>query len=196
MKSAAGNAQRIYRRRRMAAYCLLLASVLLIVYLFGVFGTQSSSALQGDQLGPDQEESRANYLTRAQEELALVDDDVATYALVSFDRELTAKEISTTVVPVRRLNAVVIEQSAPRAVPEPVPGEDRAAVLETLFARIDASYSGQTAISAPNAASAVLVWDDGATLRDLAQRPGITAVEPAPEDAAWGSFAVRPLGVD
>ena len=42
---------------------------------------------------------------------------------------------------------------------------------------------------------AELLADDaqpGAQLADVASTPSVAAVEPAPADAAWGSFAIRP----
>ena len=66
-------------------------------------------------------------------------------------------------------------------------GEDRAAVIQRAFDRIDASY-GQR----PSAVSAAVVWGSGAQLADVASTPSVAAVEPAPADAAWGSFAIRP----
>ena len=68
-----------------------------------------------------------------------------------------------------------------------VAGEDRAAVINRTFDRIGASY-GQR----PSAVSAVVVWGTATQLADVASLPAVAAVEPAPADAAWGSFAVRP----
>ena len=60
-----------------------------------------------------------------------------------------------------------------------VHGEDRAAVIQRAFDRIDASY-GQR----PTAVSAAVVWGSGAQLADVASTPSVAAVEPAPADAA------------
>ena len=86
-----------------------------------------------------------------------------------------------------RMDAILIGSTAPIDVPEPTAGEDRAAVIQRAFDRIDASY-GQR----PSAVNAVVVWGSGAQLADVASTPSVAAVEPAPADAAWGSFAVRP----
>ncbi|APT87167.1 hypothetical protein [Corynebacterium flavescens] len=195
MRVSAPSAQRIYRRRRAAGGMFLAGLLLLVVFLFGAFGTHSSTGLQGDRLGPD-EESRAEYIARAQKQLAEVDADSPTYALVSFDHDLSATETAAAVSPIRRLNAVIIAQSAPLAVPEPIAGEERTDVLDRLFARVSSSLSGVGTTPALDKASAVLVWDDGAHLQELADNSLIAAVEPAPADAPWGSFAVRPLGTD
>ncbi|MGT2564421.1 hypothetical protein ACQCTL_10185, partial [Streptococcus viridans] len=53
----------IYRRRRIAAAVLTLLLVVFVLLCFGLFGTKSTVALQGDQLGPDNE-SRADYVER------------------------------------------------------------------------------------------------------------------------------------
>lgn len=45
----------IYRRRRIAAGVMAVMFVLFILLCFGLFGTKSTVALQGDQLGPDNE---------------------------------------------------------------------------------------------------------------------------------------------
>ena len=72
--------QRIYRRRRAAALVLLAVLALAVVVAFGLFGTQPSTAVQGDQLGPDGSESAADYRERAETSLAHATDPA--YALV------------------------------------------------------------------------------------------------------------------
>ena len=157
----------VYRRRRLAALAVLAVLFLAALALCGALGTQATSQVQGDQLGPDGE-SRA-------------------YALVTLDEELPPVAAAAAVAAAPRMDAILIGSTAPIDVPEPSAGEDRAAVIQRAFDRIDASY-GQR----PSTVSAVVVWGSGAQLADVASTPSVAAVEPAPADAAWGSFAIRP----
>ena len=47
--------RKVYRRRRLAALAVLAVLFLAALALFGALGTQASSQVQGDQLGPDGE---------------------------------------------------------------------------------------------------------------------------------------------
>ena len=174
----------VYRRRRLAALAVLAMLFLAVLALFGALGTQATSQVQGDQLGPDGE-SRAEYIERVKS--MDIDPDAATYALVTFDTELPPVAVAAALTDVPRMDAILMGSTAPIAVPEPVAGEDRAAVINHTFDRIGASY-GQR----PSAVSAVVVWGTATQLADVASLPAVAAVEPAPADAAWGSFAVRP----
>ena len=146
-------------------------------------GTQASSQVQGDQLGPDGE-TRAEYIARVSGSDI---PDAPAYALVTFDEDLPPVAAAAAVAAAPRMDAILIGSTAPIDVPEPTAGEDRAAVIQRAFDRIDASY-GQR----PSAVSAAVVWGSGAQLADVASTPSVAAVEPAPADAAWGSFAIRP----
>ena len=55
--------RKVYRRRRLAALAVLAVLFLAALALFGTLGTQASSQVQGDQLGPDGE-TRAEYIAR------------------------------------------------------------------------------------------------------------------------------------
>ncbi|MEK0055610.1 MULTISPECIES: hypothetical protein [Corynebacterium] len=173
----------VYRRRRLAALAVLAVLFLAALALCGALGTQATSQVQGDQLGPDGE-SRGEYIAR------VAGSDIPNepaYALVTFDEELPPVAAAAAVAAAPRMDAILIGSTAPIDVPEPRAGEDRAGVIQRAFDRIDASY-GQR----PSAVSAVVVWGSGAQLADVASTPSVAAVEPAPADAAWGSFAIRP----
>jgi len=176
--------RKFYRRRRLAALALVLVAIVVALVLFGTLGTQASTRVQGDQLGPDGE-SRAEYIERVNS--MDIDPDATTYALVTFDTELPPVAVAAALTDIPRMDAILMGSTAPIAVPEPVAGEDRAAVINRTFDRIGASY-GQR----PSAVSAAVVWGTGTQLADVASLPVVAAVEPAPADAAWGSFAVRP----
>ncbi|RMB65288.1 hypothetical protein [Corynebacterium macginleyi] len=176
--------RKFYRRRRLAALALVLVAVVVVLVLFGTLGTQASTRVQGDYLGPDGE-SRAEYIERVNS--MDIDPDASTYALVTFQAELPPVAVAAALTDVPRMDAILMGSTAPVVVPEPVAGEDRAAVINRTFDRIGSSF-GQR----PSAVSAAVVWGRGTQLSDVASLPVVAAVEPAPVDAAWGSFAVRP----
>lgn len=181
--------QRIYRRRRTAALVLLAVLALVVVLAFGLLGTQPRSALQGDQLGPDGTETAAEYRERAEASLAQADKPA--YALVGFNKPLSPHDVSEALQPIQRMDAIVIGLAAPIAVPEPVSGAERADVIEAVFARVD-EQAGDMGEEAPTEVDAVVVYSEGSQLRALAADPRVETVEVAPDDAAWGSFGVRP----
>ncbi|AJI79302.1 hypothetical protein [Corynebacterium singulare] len=181
--------ERIYWRRRIAALVLLAVAACAVVLAFGVFGTQPSTALQGDQLGPDGAESAAEYRERAEESLAQADEP--TYALVGFNDALTPKETADLLSPVQRMNAIVIGLAAPVVVPEPTAGKDRSDVIDTVLHRV-ADRARDIGEDAPTTVDAAVVYSSGAELRALAADPRVATVEAAPADAPWGSFGVRP----
>lgn len=181
--------EHIYRRRRIAALVLLAVAACAVVLAFGVFGTQPSTALQGDQLGPDGAESAAEYRERAEESLAQADEP--TYALVGFNDALTPEETADLLSPVQRMNAIVIGLAAPVVVPEPSAGTDRSDVIDTVLHRV-ADRARDIGEEAPTTVDAAVVYSSGAELRALAADPRVATVEAAPADAPWGSFGVRP----
>lgn len=181
--------EQIYRRRRIAAVIAGAVALLLIIIALGLFGTQPATTIQGDQLGPDNDESATAYQARAEEALAAAEDP--TYALVAFDEPQSAEAAAASVEDAQRMSAIIIGNSAHIAVPEPIDGETRVDVINTVFERAGEALSGIGDIPAPDTVSAVVIWDDPDTLRAIAEKPHVTTVEPAPADAAWGSFSVR-----
>lgn len=181
--------QRIYRRRRAAALVLLAVLALVVIVLFGLLGTQPRSALQGDQLGPDGAETAAEYRERAEASLAQADKHA--YALVAFNKPLSPHDVSEALQPIERMDAIVIGLAAPIAVPEPVAGAERADVIDSVFARV-AAQANDMGEEVPTRVDAVVVYSAGTQLRALAADPRVETVEVAPDDAAWGSFGVRP----
>lgn len=181
--------QRIYRRRRAAALVLLAVVAFLVILAFGLLGTQPRPALQGDQLGPDGAETAAEYRERAEASLAQADKPA--YALVGFNKPLSPHDVSEALQPIQRMDAIVIGLAAPIAVPEPVAGAERADVIDSVFARVAEQANG-LGEEAPTKVDAVVVYSGGSQLRALASDPRVDTVEAAPEDAAWGSFGVRP----
>ncbi|MDO5031409.1 hypothetical protein [Corynebacterium sp.] len=178
-----------YRRRRLAALVLLLVLALLVVLVFGIFGTQRSTAVQGDQLGPDSDEPRAQYLERAADTVAQAEDPA--YALVSFARPMSPAGVAAALEPAPRMDAIIIGMAAPIAVAEPSLGRDRVDVITAELERVHAAYE-----AAPDTVDAAVVWAGGDKLREIAANPAVAAVEAAPADAAWGSFGVRPLSAE
>ena len=91
--------KKFYRRRRLAALALVLVAIVVVLVLFGTLGTQASTRVQGDQLGPDGE-SRAEYIERVNS--MDIDPDAATYALVTFDTELPPVAVAAAVTDIPR----------------------------------------------------------------------------------------------
>ena len=181
--------ERIYWRRRVAALVVLAVAACAVVAAFGVFGTQPSTALQGDQLGPDGGDTAAEYRERAEDSLAQADEP--TYALVGFGTALNPEETADVLSSVQRMNAIIIGLAAPVAVPEPTAGKDRSDVIDTVLHRV-ADRASELGEDAPTTVDAAVVYSSGAELRALAADPRVKTVEAAPVDAAWGSFGVRP----
>lgn len=166
----------------------------LIVLCFGVFGTHSQVALQGDQLGPHTGESKADYLARARSELSEMSaSSDSAYALISFAYPLDTDGAAAAVAGVPRVDAMVVGATSPIALPEPTYGATRADVFAAEFDRINQGLAGIGNVSVPETISALVVHADGQTLREIAGRDAVVSVEPAPIDAAWGSFGIRPL---
>lgn len=189
MSPQRSTSQRIYRRRRVAALVLLAVLALVVVLAFGVFGTQPRTAVQGDQLGPDGAETAAEYRKRAEVSLAQADEPA--YALVGFREGLSPQDVSDALRPIERMDAIVVGLAAPIAVPEPVVGAERADVIDSVLARV-AGQARDIGEEAPEKVDAVVVYSGGSQLRALASDPRVNTVEVVPEDAAWGSFGVRP----
>ena len=153
--------------------------IVAILLGFGIFGDKSVEPRMGDQLGPDNGETRQEYVERAAATLAAFDAAGPTFALVSFRFPVDATRAADAVASAPRANAVIVGNTAPVAVPEPA-GEsiNRTAV----FAAVSRDGIG-----------GVVVHANGEVLRGIAQHPDVAAVEPVPSDAAWGGFAVRPF---
>lgn len=173
---------------------LAAAAVGLVVWGAGAFGTQPSVPLQGDQLGPEAGEDKSAYAARAAESLHQADDATGIYALVTFQSGLDVRAAAQAVEKARRVNALVVGASEPISLPEPIDGASRADVFDDALDSMQARLEGMDRVELPRKLNAVVVWDTGEILRDIAQKPMVAAVEAAPADAAWGSFAIRPPG--
>src|SRR5699024_5428817 len=97
----------IYRRRRVAAIAIVVFLLVLVVYGAGACGPGANRSLQGDQLGPDPEESAEQHLTRAAE--SVEDARRETYALVTFDPAVDAQTAAQAVDAAERVNAVIAQ---------------------------------------------------------------------------------------
>ena len=168
----------IYRRRRIAALGIVTLLLLLVVFLAGACGPGPTQSLQGDQLGPEPEESAQDYQQRAAQTLEDARKD--TYALVTFNPAVDIDTAAAAVDSAKRVSALITqEEFVPVEIPEPIDGESRSDV----FAR----EVGNAKLNS------VIVYDSGEALSDIAQGDDVFALEAAPNDAAWGSFAIRPL---
>ena len=168
----------IYRRRRVAAIMILVFLLLLVLFIAGACGPGPTRTLQGDQLGPEPEESAEQYQTRAATSVEEARDE--TYALVTFTEATDSEVAAEAVDGAQRVNAVISEEDfVPIDLPEPIEGETRIDVLERAIGEQDIN--------------SVIVWDEPDVLAEIATRDMVFAVESAPSDAAWGSFGIRPV---
>ncbi|WP_115686199.1 hypothetical protein [Corynebacterium senegalense] len=133
----------------------------------------------GDRLGREASESWSSYEERAAASLLDAPPATDVFALVTFERGRGTAEAAAALEGADRVNAVAFPDQAARPVPEPVAGESR----EDVFRR--------AAGPGPNPEVAgVVVHADGPTLRAIAGREGVAAVEALPVDAVWGAFAI------
>lgn len=159
----------------------------------GLFGAQPQASIQGDQLGPDVGESVEAYIARANESLDALDAaQESAFAMVSFDRPLSAADAADAMAGIDRVGALVPDSSAPVALPEPTGGERRADVFVRELGRL-AVARNEIPSANSEVITALIVWDDADSLRALPGTAHVRVVEVAPQGASWGGFAVRPL---
>jgi len=181
--------------RRSLAILAVVALLGALVLAFLDDATHKPVPPQGDMLGTDSGESFAAYSERARTSLLDAPADQPVYALVTFTAPLTPAEAGDLLDDVARVNAMIVQLAAPFSLPEPVSGEGREDVFQRELDRIAASLQGVGTVPVPEHLDAVVVRDNGDTLRQLAEAPQVAALEPLPADAAWGRFGVRPVEV-
>lgn len=157
---------------------ILVFLLLLVLFIAGACGPGPTRTLQGDQLGPEPEESAEQYQIRAATSVEEARDE--TYALVTFTEATDSEVAAEAVDGAQRVNAVISEEDfVPIDLPEPIEGETRIDVLERAIGEQDIN--------------SVIVWEEPDVLAEIATRDMVFAVEAAPSDAAWGSFGIRPV---
>lgn len=178
----------------VAAAALVLAGC----YAVGALHQPTPPVLQGDSLGPLNDEPETHYAARAAESLHRAQQSATAtqphFALVAFDRPRTCPEASPLYQDAPRVNAIVPEALPHKDTPEPVPGTSRVEVCERELRRAWGAtnvgeYRGAARIAG------VVVTADATTLRHISQSNGVATVEVLPPDAVWGAFAVSTPGV-
>ncbi len=182
--------------RKVLAGVAVLFLIGLVVVLSFDDRTSRPMPPNGDMLGMEPEQSFGEYRVHAESSLAAAPAGEGAFALVTFTGQLDPGEAAEVVEPVGRVNAMLISLAAPFPLPEPVAGETRADVFDRELGRIGHSLSGVGNVPAPEGLDAVIVWEEGDTLRSLAGQERVAAVEVLPPDAAWGRFGVRPVQLD
>ncbi|AWB84338.1 hypothetical protein [Corynebacterium liangguodongii] len=140
---------------------------------------------QGDHLGMEPEDTPEEYLARVG--ASIREDAPPSFALVSFERESSFEAAAAALRPAGRVSAIVFDAVAPRAVPEPTGGEDRADVFAREARRLAASGEKRDGVIG------AVVYAPGEELARIRGEAGVFAVEALPADAAWGSFAIAPV---
>lgn len=175
--------------RRPAAAAVPVA-VLMCALVAGLWAlgsaVQQAPTYQGDQLGMGAGESPAQYEARAR--ASLDDASGASWALVTFEADVSPTAAAAVLAPLPRVSAAVFPGASARAIPEPVAGEDRTDVFTREAQRLQAS----TGMSAPSLSGAVVRAEPEA-LRDLVRHREVYAVEVLPADARWGAFGISPV---
>lgn len=197
--------------RRGLGYGAAAAACGVFVLALGYLIPPAEEIVSTDRLGPDQGESIAAYLDRARESL-IGTDGADRWALVSFTEYRPATELRDQVGELR-IGQALYRVSLPRvgtplvAVQTPAGdvalrrsgadaawqladqrryvGDDRTTrTLDVVVARLraDCACSPGVVVRAPLP-----------RLRDLAEQPGIRAVQALPADAVAGRFAVESL---
>ncbi|WP_328392221.1 hypothetical protein [Nocardia sp. NBC_00416] len=205
---------RTRHRRRMRGLGFGAAAVACGAFILalGVLEPPADEGVSTDRLGPDQGEPVAEYLDRAGESLSGPDDGDR-WALVSFTDYRPAAELRNRVGDLRvgqALYQVPLPRVATPLVAVQVPGSDAALLrsgddaawqladqLRYTVADERTAATLEVAVSRLRAGCAcapgAIVRAPLPRLRELADRPGIRAVQALPADATAGRFAVAPL---
>lgn len=163
-------------------------SIVVLVVLSIVSGgnRQTKPPINGDALGRDNSETMAEYQQRAVRSLADTPNDAEVYALVTFQKPLTARQAGAVVQDLTRVNAFMVGFTPVVGIPEPIEGVNRG---DSLLYQITLKSMN------PNDVRSLVVHDNGAKLHAVAANPEVLTVETLPPDATWGSFAVRPVNI-
>ena len=164
----------------IAAAAVLGASI----FAVGALHPPVPPVVQGDTLGPFNNEPAEHYAARAAASLeALGEDGLDHLALVSFTTPLSCDLAAAAYEAAPRVNAIVPQGLPHKDTPEPVSGSSRAEVCERELQR-----AALRAHTAPVVGA--IITADTATLASIAAGPDIAAVEVLPADAVWGAIAV------
>ncbi|WP_051132988.1 hypothetical protein [Nocardia paucivorans] len=184
-----------------------------LIVLLGVLNPPRPEGVFTDHLGPDQGEAVADYLARARDSLRGA-DDAEHWALVSFTEHRPATALPALARGLRIgqvIYHVPIERVATPLVIVPVPANERALLRSGVDAATELLDRRQRSAGPDERTTRVL--DVSITrllegracvvglvvraplnrLRELAEQPGIRAVQALPADAVAGRFAVVPL---
>lgn len=181
--------------QRVLAIVALVVLAGVLVFAFFDDATHRPVPPQGDMLGADSGESFTAYAARAEASLIDAPADQRAFSLLTFTQALTPAEAAEVLEPVGRVNAMVIALAAPFDLPEPIAGETREDVFQRQLDRIADSLAGVGNVPVPELIDAVVVYDTGEVLRQVAADPAILTAEVLPPDAAWGRFGLRPVSV-
>ncbi|WP_420100015.1 hypothetical protein [Corynebacterium sp.] len=185
----------------LSVACLVCLAVTVIA-LAGSERMSRPQAINGDALGPDNSETLDGYLDRAAASVQDAVDDTGDgqgagrWALVTPVAPSGPDALAEIFGGMSDLRVSTLLFGNSRwEIPEPADGHRRADVFTT--ARDQVAVSAGTAQDDPALdALGVLVHGTPDDLADLADRPGVLAVEALPADAAYGRFGVRPVTVE
>ncbi|WP_024793118.1 hypothetical protein [Tomitella biformata] len=188
-----------------------LAAVLGLAFALGAANPVAPQQVGTDALGPDPGEPAAQYLARAAESLA-VDGAASRWALVSFDDGSTAAAAAAAVGQARvsqvQFWSLAAGAQSPLITVSTGASDDPAGLLSgaqaLAAAQLEADMSAAVLEGVRATAAAdlragcacvvgVLVRGASGELREIAERPGVRAVEALPADAVFGRFGLRAL---
>lgn len=160
------------------------------VYAVGLATPAQPPVLQGDTLGLQPGEGWEEYEGRA--EASLSESSAPAFALVTFVAPQEPAEAARAVAPAGRVDALMLADAPTQPIPEPPTGQTRAEVLAREAERLARAGAANGVELDPRAIVAVVVRDDGDTLRAIAGDDTVRAVEVLPPDAVWGTFGITP----
>ncbi|HEY5857504.1 MAG TPA: hypothetical protein VIW24_26620 [Aldersonia sp.] len=176
----------------MRSWALLGGILLVAVIVSGLLTSPRPETVAGDRLGPEAGESIPAYTARAATTLATTLADGPgdpRWALVSLDTPITVEQALATAYGVR-ISQILFRAPTPDAMLVVLAVPDNADAV-----RRASGFAAQTdpAIT-PDCpcVAALLVRAYLPALREVATRPGVTAVEALLADAVYGRFAVTP----
>ena len=167
---------------------LLVGGIVLVLVLAAAIALDAPKPepIAGDRLGPEAGESTSDYAARAAATLDAGPDEPR-WALVSLDAPITVEQALATADGVR-ISQILFRAPNPDGMLVFLSVPDNAEAVRRapgLAAQTDPAITADCACVA-----ALLVRADLPALREVATRPGVTAVEALPPDAVYGRFAI------
>lgn len=201
--------RRVRRKREWAetrrpAWVMWLSVACLVALAVGVLALSNSErmsqpqAINGDSLGPENDETVVDYVNRARETLTEAESGASEprWALVTPMQPAGTEALTEILAEQADLRvSTLLSGNTQWSLPEPAEGHRR----EDVFAEareLMAANAG-TGVDDPSLdVLGVLVHGSPEQLRSLDDRPDVLTVEALPPDAVYGRIGLRPVAAD